>query len=521
VSSADDVTERALAGEDVVFEWKIRRVSTGELVDCEVALRPIQWYGQQMILGVIRDISERKSTEAERQASRLYLEHSQTLAHVGHYSYDLRTRKLSWSRELLNIFGLDPDGPAPSLRDHRHLVPTAGYETMIQTLRKHASSLQPFGMEFEIRRADGQARVLDARIDWLRDAQGRATVQFGAIMDISEYKRAQEKIQTELEKLNGLREIDGFITNRYPLEETLKAVAGQAVRNLHVEAAWVMLSPAPGEPKRVVASAGQQQVDPISSEQIPAMFSQAPVIVCGEVQGVVMVKNPESVPQDVEWIDYLFSLAGQAAVAIDNARLFDGLQRTNLELQKAYDTAISGWSKALELRDKETQGHTDRIVRMAQDLALRVGLSEEELVHFRRGVYLHDIGKMGIPDSILLKTGPLTPEEWTVMRRHPEFAREWLEGNAYLAPALVIPYYHHERWNGSGYPCGLKGESIPLEARIFAVVDVWDALTHDRPYRAAELPEKVRAYLVENAGVQFDPRIVKAFLDILVETHHT
>jgi putative nucleotidyltransferase with HDIG domain len=210
-------------------------------------------------------------------------------------------------------------------------------------------------------------------------------------------------------------------------------------------------------------------------------------------------------------------LAGQVAIAIDNTTLYEGLQRATLELAAAYDATIEGWSKALDLRDRETEGHTKRVTEMTLRLAHAIGVHEKELLHMQRGALLHDIGKMGVPDHILLKPDKLTEEEWEVMRKHPVFAYEMLSPIAYLRPALDIPYCHHEKWDGTGYPRGLKGEQIPLAARIFAVVDVWDALISDRPYRKGWTREKARAYLLEQAGAHFDPRAVDAFLAVLDE----
>jgi putative nucleotidyltransferase with HDIG domain len=192
------------------------------------------------------------------------------------------------------------------------------------------------------------------------------------------------------------------------------------------------------------------------------------------------------------------------------------LQHSNAELALAYDATIEGWSHALDLRDKETEGHTQRVTEMTLALARRVGrFGEAELVHMRRGALLHDIGKMGVPDSILLKPGPLTEAEWGVMRRHPIFAYEMLRPIEYLRPALDIPYAHHEKLDGTGYPRGLKGEEIPLAARLFAVIDIWDALRSDRPYRPAWPEDQVRAYLTGLAGSHLDPELVSAFLEML------
>jgi len=215
-----------------------------------------------------------------------------------------------------------------------------------------------------------------------------------------------------------------------------------------------------------------------------------------------------------EWLDFLNALAGQTAIAIDNATLFEGLQKSNLELAMAYDTTIEGWSRALDLRDKETEGHSRRVSEMTVKLARAYGLGEAELVQIRWGALLHDIGKMGVPDSILLKPGPLTDEEWVKMKMHPTLAYEMLSPIRYLHQALEIPYSHHEKWDGSGYPHGLKGTQIPLAARIFAVVDVWDALRSDRPYRPGWPEAKVCDHIRDAAGTHFDPQVVDIFLQI-------
>jgi putative nucleotidyltransferase with HDIG domain len=211
----------------------------------------------------------------------------------------------------------------------------------------------------------------------------------------------------------------------------------------------------------------------------------------------------------------LASVANIAANAIHRTTLHEQTQKDAENLALAYDTTLEGWVHALELRDQETEGHTRRVVQMTVKLARAMGFDEDELEHIRRGALLHDIGKMGIPDSILRKPGVLDNHEWEIMKQHPEYAYKLLEPIAYLRPALDIPYCHHERWDGSGYPRGLKGEQIPLAARLFAIVDVWDALISDRPYRAAWSKEKVLAHIAEQSGKHFDPAVVEAFLKII------
>ncbi|MEI7846657.1 MAG: HD domain-containing phosphohydrolase [Chloroflexota bacterium] len=187
------------------------------------------------------------------------------------------------------------------------------------------------------------------------------------------------------------------------------------------------------------------------------------------------------------------------------------MEKLHRDVVVAYDKTIEGWSRALDLRDKETEGHTQRVSEMTQQLARNAGMEEDTLVQIKRGALLHDVGKLGIPDSILLKPGPLSEDEWIVMRLHPIYAFQWLSTIEYLHNALEIPYCHHEKWDGTGYPRGLKGEEIPLSARLFAVVDVWDALTSDRPYRKGISQSEAWDFICSQSGKQFDPEAVQAF----------
>jgi len=239
-----------------------------------------------------------------------------------------------------------------------------------------------------------------------------------------------------------------------------------------------------------------------------------PITSKGNLKGLLEIFHQAPVTLDTEWIDFAETLAGQSAIAMDNVALFEGLERSNIELAIAYDTTLKGWSHALDLRDRETEGHSERVTDLTLRLGRALGLDEGQLAHVRRGALLHDIGKMGIPDSVLLKPGPLTLEEWDIMRRHPTYANELLAPIAYLRPALDIPYCHHEKWDGTGYPRGLKLDEIPLAARIFAVVDIWDALCSDRTYRAAWPKDQVRLYIQSLAGTHLDPQVVAQFLKL-------
>ncbi len=194
------------------------------------------------------------------------------------------------------------------------------------------------------------------------------------------------------------------------------------------------------------------------------------------------------------------------------------LREANNQILEAYEATIEGWSRALDLRDKETEGHSQRVTALTVQLAKRFGLHDEQLAHIRRGALLHDIGKLAVPDAILHKPDKLSEDEWELMRKHPQFAYDMLQKVEYLRPALEIPLCHHEKWDGTGYPRGLKGEEIPIGARLFAVVDVWDALRSDRPYRPAWTKEKAHEYIRNESGKHFDPQVVEMFFQTIEES---
>ncbi len=411
--------------------------------------------------------------------------------------------------------------------------------------------LSSYTFQTQQRRKDGSEIPVEVFLQFV--APVGETGRFVAVArDISERKRAESRIERQLEKITALRNIDMAITASLDLRVTLNVILDQVTAQLLVDAADVLLlnphtqmleyaagrgfrSQAlqhthlrPGEShagravveRRLVnipnlaEHAGELRHAPLLATEGFVAYYAAPLIAKGRVEGVLEIFHRAPLDVDAQWIEFLDALAGQAAIAIDNAELFDDLQRSNAELTLAYDTTIEGWSRALDLRDKETEGHTLRVTEMAVQMARAFGLTNSELVHIRRGALLHDIGKMGIPDSILLKPGPLTDEEWVIMRRHPVYAYELLSPIGYLRPALDIPYCHHEKWDGSGYPRGLKGEQIPLCARLFAVADVWDALKSDRPYRQGWPEAQIREHIQKGIGTHFDPQAVQVFLEM-------
>ncbi|MBI3914241.1 MAG: response regulator [Chloroflexi bacterium] len=365
--------------------------------------------------------------------------------------------------------------------------------------------------------------------------------------------KSNAEIERQVHRLSALRAIDQAITASFDLPFMLQVFLGQVTTQLNVDAAAVLLmnrealtlesfadrgfrtpaikttrlglgkgfaGKAAGERRMVVVP--DIRSAPNDCADFPTLIAEgfigycaAPLIAKGKVQGVLEVFQRAPLDPPLEWQSFLGTLADQGAIAVDNATLFENLQRSNTDLLLAYDATIEGWSRAMDLRDKETEGHTLRVTELALQLARAMGMNEEELVHVRRGGLLHDIGKMGVPDGILLKPGKLTDEEWAQMRKHPQFAYDMLAPIAYLKFALDIPYCHHEKWDGTGYPRGLKGEAIPLAARVFAIVDVYDALMSDRPYRAAWSKEKTLEHIQSLSGAHFEPRVVEAFLRLL------
>jgi putative nucleotidyltransferase with HDIG domain len=358
-------------------------------------------------------------------------------------------------------------------------------------------------------------------------------------------------MRQQIDRVNVLRTIDMFIASGADLHLTLQTVVNQTVTHLGCDAACILmlnqgggaLEFAEGTGFRTAGVrqtslrlgeglAGQAvlkremvRVDDLASlKDHPlyvlegfACYYGVPLIAKGDVKGVMEVFHRATLNPDRGWLHFLESLAAQAALAIDNASLFSSLQRSNMELGIAYETTLEGWSAALDMRDRETEGHTQRVTNLTLALAEAMGVSEKDCTQIRRGALLHDIGKMGIPDRILLKPDILTGDEWEIMRQHPVYAHRLLHPIPHLRPALDIPYCHHERWNGSGYPRGLKEESIPLAARIFAVADVWDALCSDRPYRPAWERDKAHSYIKSLSGVHFDPKVVEVFLRLVGE----
>ncbi len=389
----------------------------------------------------------------------------------------------------------------------------------------------------------------------------KRTLVIGVGLDTSELNVAKQQIESlntrlraRVQRLTALHQIDKAIIASLDLHVMLDIIITEITRELAVDAASILLH----RPARGVLQWGadkgftsavslqdlslplgtgvagkvgleRQQVFLRSEQEIIRHFEDraplsldgyqsyvaVPLVAKGQLQGVLELFHREVLDPDADWFEYLNALATQTAIALDNASLFEGMERANSELLQAYDTTIEGWSRALDLRDHETEGHSQRVTDLTLRLARRLGVGDDDLVHMRRGALLHDIGKMGVPDRILLKSDGLTPEEQERMQEHPNLALDLLSPISFLQPALDIPYSHHEKWDGSGYPQGLAGELIPRAARIFALADVYDALTSDRPYRKAWTAERALELIASEAGRHFDPVITEEFLAML------
>ncbi|MEN4010795.1 MAG: CHASE4 domain-containing protein [Bellilinea sp.] len=408
---------------------------------------------------------------------------------------------------------------------------------------------------------DGEKRLIAWNNTFLRAPDNTITGMARIGQDITGHRKNEEKIRKNLKetnlllsRLNMLREIDSAIISNHDSAEKIHLILGIVKHSLEIDAVNVFTESIPGIlvphatngfnlahiPPILVQnkSADGESLNPdqlqilnhLRDRTIPEWLAErfsgyplfnfyavAPMTIEGRRYGIVEVFARRAFKPDHEWQNHFQTVANQIAIAIDHGQMIHDIQRANQELKDAYQATIQGWSATLEMRDKETRGHSERMLDLTERLATRLGLNEKQLTDLCYGVLLHDIGKMAVPDSILNKPAPLNEHEWEIMRQHPQFAFNLLADIPFLRGAMDVIYCHHERWNGSGYPQGLKGERIPFSARIFAIVDVWDALTNDRPYRSAWSTAKALGYLEQQAGIEFDPRVVEAFAAMICE----
>ncbi|HSG45523.1 MAG TPA: HD domain-containing phosphohydrolase [Anaerolineales bacterium] len=374
--------------------------------------------------------------------------------------------------------------------------------------------------------------------------------------NITKYKQTESRMQRQLQRLSALRSIDLAIASGLDLSLLLSILLDRVIETMHVDAAAVLLldsemnilkfgagkgfrtnilqhthlKPGQGYAGRAVLERRMINIPDLTQnstefERSPLFPSERfvvyygiPLVAKGRVLGVLEVFHRSHLNPDEDWLDFLNIISGQTAIAIDSAMMFKELQKSNFELSLAYNATIDAWSRTLDLRDKETEGHTRRVTDITLRFAAMSGIKDEELIHIRRGATLHDIGKVVIPDNILFKPGPLDHDEWETMRQHPGYAVDLLAPIKYLEPAMDIPHWHHEKWDGTGYPDGIGGEEIPYTARMFALADVYDALTSDRPYRHAWSKKDAVQYIKSQAGKHFDPRLVPEFLSMAADS---
>ncbi len=506
----------------------------------------------------VRDVSELETAKARATRNeRLYhmlAEHA--FDGVALLAADLTNRSIAArTAESLGFRTLELAG-----KDRRDLIHPADRKLFQELVaRLDGQPGERAAITYRMRDAHGRWHWLEGTITNLVDDPDVGAFVL-AYHDVTDRMHAAEaaaehnaQLERRVEHMQALRRVDMAITNAVDVGLALDIFLEQVQMLLKVDAAGVLLydehaqtlQPAAArgfkaEPARetlvplgqgMAGFAALEQrtvyapdlrndprrgsvVDPEHQRGFRAYWA-VPMLTKGQLQGVIELYAARAFVPDAQWFEFLETFADQGAIAVESALLFRSLERSNAELQLAYDKTIAGWAYALDLKDEETAGHSQRVTQLTVRLAQRLGVDQRELVHIQRGALLHDIGKMGVPDSILLKRGALTPAERVLIEQHTGYARDLLEPITFLQPAIDIPYCHHERWDGSGYPRGLAGEDIPLAARIFAIVDVYDALTSERPYRHAWSREDTLEHIQNEAGKHFDPALVEVFMAMI------
>ena len=486
-----------------LLEEKFLRLD-GSAVDVEVTAKPFTYQGAPAVQMVIRDVTQRKKLDEALLLSEEKYRRLVEDVNDGFFVVDAAGFFTFANLALAQMLGMK----SPQDLLGRKFFDFVAPETAAQLSQAYGSAMQSGNAEKiingQIVRPDGTCAFVEVKPSMILKAGQIAGTQ-GVIRDVTERKRAEQRIQRQFEHLLALGSIDRLIASNFDLNLSLSEILDHVIKELGVDASDILIL----NPNSLMLEFGAErgfrtkairkgqfrlgenyagraalerqliQIPNLKDETDKAFqtthlagedffcYYGVPLIVKGQVKGVLEIYHRSALEPDAEWLNFMNSLAGQTAIAIENSTLFESLQRSNSELGMAYDATIEGWSHALDLRDKETEGHTQRVTGMTLELARLFGMNEAELVQIRWGALLHDIGKMGVPDGILLKPGPLTDEEWVVMKKHPGFAYEMLSPIHYLRNALDIPYCHHEKWDGSGYPQWIKRQPDPAGCAYF------------------------------------------------------
>lgn len=451
-----------------------------------------------------------------------------------------------------NLLGEAPLERYPDEQDPLCQVIIPWMEPVIKAYRANGQRESIF--EKEISTPEGE-RLIRVELKPLPNEGENQKSVMVTLNDITDLMSAQENALQRLNQINSSNEIDQAITSFFDLRATLALLLDRVVKQLEVDAADILLVNPENSalecpawkgfrlpPMRRFNDASDMLANRVIREKnlVSFRFSDVanrnnfknpdssvllsegfaiyygvPLLSKGVLRGVLEVFKRSIIYPDPLWLDLLETLARQAAIAIENTQLFEELQKKNQALSYAYHATIEGWSRTLDLHDHGLEGHSNRLADLCTQMAQTLGINSGELDAIRWGALLHDIGQLFIPHAILTKPDVLTVEERSSMQRHTEYARDFLSSISFLRSAADIPYAHHERWNGAGYPRGLLGKSIPLSARIFAVADVWDSMLSARPYRPAFSTGQTLAYLREQSGILFETALVDTFIQIV------
>ncbi len=505
---------------------------------------------------ILNDVTEQRRMEADIRASELLYRSLFDNVQDGIFLMD-GERFVECNQQILTLFGCQRHqiiGKSPLNFSPDRQPNGADTKTAMHFYLDKTRDKSPQTFEWQHTRLNGTPFMAQITLSKTNLPQGAFFL--AQVRDISKQKQDQAIIQRSTRRMDALNNLETVISTSFNLQTILTVFLDLIIDQSEADAASFLLydsnlqilkfSAGLGFHTNLQSATAQFQIgyslagkaaltrQPVHVDDFSKIemneslknlvdaedfisYCGIPMVVKGDLKGVLEIFQRHKSAERSEWFTYIETLANRAAIAIDNAHLFTNLQQANMQMQNTYDTTLEGWVYLLSQRDDETEEHTRRVVVLTELLAKKIGVKNHDLVHILRGALLHDIGKIVVPDRILFKPGPLDETEWKIMRQHPEAAFHSLVRIDYLKQAIDIPYCHHERWDGSGYPRGLKGKQIPLAARIFAIIDVWDALSHHRPYRKAWEKEKILAYMQTQSGLHFDPDILPVFFELIKE----